>query len=97
MYVFPAIVDDVCNSMIPGHGAEPQMSAPPYHLKLHVLPEGELMITIRANESGENTTFEGFFLQVRNNEDKPFGEFESEIETRLISCPPGENASISLS
>ena len=83
---------DVCTSMMPGHGVEPQASAPPYRIKIEVVSGGQLIITIKPNKSED--TFKGFLLQVRDKEDKPFGEFKQEIESKLLNCPPGENVSV---
>lgn len=82
---------EVCTTMIPGHGVEPQKSEPPYQLSVDVLEGGRLMITVETKKPEDS--FKGFLLQVRDKEDKPFGEFQTEIESKLINCPPGKNVS----
>ncbi|XP_064101044.1 putative ferric-chelate reductase 1 [Macrobrachium nipponense] len=76
-----------CDSMMPGHGFQPQSSLPPFQLVANRDADGKYTVTL---STLDGTKFEGFFIQARNQNNAQVGAFQDVgPSARIIGCPPG--------
>lgn len=90
---------DVCQDMLPQHGAPAQTTDSPYTLTANrksVKPGETLTLTLAAKDASK---FKGFLVQARDSNDNPIGSFmplpasksqnDFKGKWKLISCPKG--------
>ncbi|VVC46036.1 Reeler domain [Cinara cedri] len=90
---------EVCEDMLPKHGAPAQTGPSPYTLTLNrksVKPGESVTLTLAAKDSGK---FKGFLVQARDSTGSPIGSFmplpasktnnEFKGKWKLLSCPKG--------
>lgn len=99
---------EVCEDMLPQHGAPAQTKDSPYTLtpnRKSVRAGESITLTLAAKDLSK---FKGFMVQARDNADNPIGSFaplpasknnnEFKGKWKLISCPKGPaNVSVTLS
>ncbi|KAK7100444.1 putative defense protein 3 [Littorina saxatilis] len=84
---------EVCSSMFPHHGAEPQTSAVPYSITVEssIYTPGSTQTPIKVTVMSEDTAFKGLIVQARSLSDcnKTVGTFQldqSERDLKLVTC-----------
>eukprot|EP00093_Oithona_nana_P012633 12633.XXX_673068_672503_1 [CDS] Oithona nana genome sequencing. len=92
---------DACTSMKPGHGFDPlNNDDTPVELILepsigsNIIPGQTVSFSLKSKN--ESTTFMGFLIQVRDDQDLPFGAFNFADRTsaKLRSCGNGRGNSL---
>ncbi|KAJ9583131.1 hypothetical protein L9F63_022523, partial [Diploptera punctata] len=84
--------ESTCSSLVPGHKATAQTSAPPFEVipsKQTVAPGARITLMIRSPIGAQ---FKGLMLQARNGEgsDSALGHFTSfPTDTKAVKCPGG--------
>lgn len=86
---------DVCETMDPGHGGQPQTTKCPFRLYLNkydIFMNERVMFTIEPTTSRK---LRGFMVQARDLEGKPIGQFiATALEMKAIDCSGGERVSL---
>lgn len=88
---------EVCQTLMPNHGVEPQTVASPFLIRVSgnakIRSTGSLNVTIQGKDE-----FKGFILQARESKKNTIiGSFEPSSKAKLLDCSPGKSVSISKS
>lgn len=80
--------EEVCDSMMPGHGHQPQVAHTfPYKVvtsKNIVKPNEKVKLQIEGQQP-----FKGFLIEIRNEQGKAVGKFETDENTKTLNCHDG--------